>query len=86
MLSQMEEESKLQKLNVQAENYCFEADCLFFGFGSEQDIQKSLELYQKSAQLGNPKAMMALGRIYENGIGTKTDFDKAYSYYDAAAS
>jgi TPR repeat protein len=30
--------------------------------------------------------MMALGRIYENGIGTKIDFLKAYSYYDAAAS
>lgn len=29
---------------------------------------------------------MALGRIYENGIGTKVDMAKAYSYYDAAAS
>ena len=30
--------------------------------------------------------MMALGRIYESGIGTKIDLGKAYSYYDAAAS
>lgn len=30
--------------------------------------------------------MMALGRVYEHGIGTKIDMVKAYSYYDAAAS
>lgn len=30
--------------------------------------------------------MMALGRIYEQGIGTKIDLAKAYNYYDAAAA
>lgn len=29
--------------------------------------------------------MMALGRIYENGLGTKADFHKAYDYYVEAA-
>ena len=29
---------------------------------------------------------MALGRIYEQGIGTKVDLIKAYQYFDAAAA
>ena len=29
--------------------------------------------------------MMALGRIYEQGLGTKIDMVKANLYYDAAA-
>jgi TPR repeat protein len=29
--------------------------------------------------------MMSLGRIYEQGIGTKVDLEKAYAYYDMAA-
>ena len=42
-------------------------------------------MYEKSAELGDPKAMMALGRIYENGLGTKIDLSKAFFYYDMAA-
>jgi hypothetical protein len=30
--------------------------------------------------------MMALGRIYENGIGTKIDVVKAFYFYDQAAA
>ena len=29
--------------------------------------------------------MMVLGRLYEDGIGTKQDHQKALAYYDAAA-
>jgi enhanced entry protein EnhC len=43
-------------------------------------------MYEKSAELGNSKAMMALGRIHEQGIGTKVDMVKATTYYDAAAA
>lgn len=71
---------------MQAENYCYEADCMFFGFGNIESIENSIILYEKSADLGNPKAMMALGRIYEQGIGTKIDLVKAYLFYDAAAA
>ena len=30
--------------------------------------------------------MLALGRMYEKGIGTKGDLIKAYQYYDSAAA
>lgn len=59
---------------------------MFFGFGEIQNLENALDLYLKSAELGNPKAMMALGRIYEQGLGTKIDLIKAYQYYDAAAA
>jgi len=59
---------------------------MFFGFGEIENIENSLELYQKSAELGNPKALMALGRVYENGIGTSIDLVRANQYYDAAAA
>jgi TPR repeat protein len=42
---------------------CFEADALMFE--PNPDLRRVVELYKKSEQLGNPKAMMALGRIYE---------------------
>lgn len=38
-----------------------------------------------SAKLDNSKAMMALGRIHEQGIGVKKDLPKALAYYQFAA-
>lgn len=35
--------------------------------------------------LNNSKAMMALGQIYEQGIGVKPDLEKALAYYEYAA-
>lgn len=53
--------------NTLAINYCFEADCLFFEF-IKVNNETAISLYEKSAELGFSKAMMALGRIYEMGI------------------
>lgn len=50
---------------------------MFFGFGKIESIENATILYEKSAELGNPKAMMALGRIHEKGLGTKVDLVKA---------
>ena len=35
--------------------------------------------------MNNPKAMMVLGRLYEEGIGTKKDTSKALAYYEYAS-
>jgi len=44
-------------------------------------------LYIKSAELGNPKAMMALGRIYEIGVGEiKPNPIISYEYYEKASA
>ena len=65
---------------------CFEADSLMFSMPSpnEENITKAIELYKESVNLGNPKAMMALGRIYEEGIGCKADLEQAANYYEQA--
>lgn len=44
-----------------------------------------IELYEKAVDLGDVKAMLALGRIYEYGIGVKEDHELAWEYYDRAA-
>lgn len=44
-----------------------------FGKPIEANLLKAIELYKESVSLGNPKAMMALGRIYEEGLGVKAD-------------
>ena len=40
---------------------------------------------ERAADLGDPEAMYELGRLYETGIGTAPDEDKALSYYQSAA-
>ena len=81
-----QEEDQMKK-SKQAENFCFQADCILFGFSKVETVESAISLYQKSVELGNSKAMMALGRIYERGIGgIKVDLDKAFSFYDAAAN
>lgn len=51
-----------------------------------QNISEAIKLYEKSAALNNSKAMMALGRIHEQGIGTKKDLQQALAYYENAAN
>lgn len=55
-------------------------------FEPNPDLRRVVELYKKSEQLGNPKAMMALGRIYEQGIGVEPSIEEAIRYYEAAAN
>ena len=58
---------------------------MFFGFGpigSLESKENAILLYEQSAKLGNIKAMLALGRIYDHGIGrTQPDFMQALHYY-----
>jgi TPR repeat protein len=49
------------------------------------DIEKAIFWYHKSAEQGNSKAMLALARIYENGIGTDIDLDIAFRLYKDAS-
>ncbi|MGR5501972.1 hypothetical protein ACQKP3_14670 [Vibrio sp. DNB22_10_4] len=46
----------------------------------------ALELYSKSADLGNSSAQNNLGLMYEYGIGTEVDTVKAYELYTKSAN
>lgn len=60
---------------------------IFLPEAGESSLKKAIELYEKSAMLGNGKAMMALGRIYEQGLcGIKPDLALAVQYYENAAA
>ena len=60
------------------EEYCLEADCLFFGHGIEQNIEDAIYWYERSAEMGNSKAMLALGRIFEHGTGVRVQLEIAF--------
>jgi len=46
--------------------------------GVPKDIKKSIELYEKSANLGRPESLFNLGIIYRDGIGISKDLPKAF--------
>ena len=51
----------------------------------EEDLKKAFALYEKAANTGLKKAMRALGRCYEQGIGVDKDVYQAIAWYKKAA-
>ncbi len=49
-----------------------------------QDFHKAMELYKKAANQGYPLAQIAIGRMYENGWGTKKSINIAMKWYRKA--
>ena len=49
-------------------------------------MDKAVELYEKSAQLGDSNAMCYLGNCYEEGDGVTKDLNKAREWYTKAAA
>lgn len=43
------------------------AMCYHYGLGTEENVQKAIQWYKKSSELGNPEAQNYLGEIYLNG-------------------
>ncbi|CCF79808.1 hypothetical protein HBZS_102560 [Helicobacter bizzozeronii CCUG 35545] len=55
------------------------------GYGVLEDDQKSLEYYQKAAQMGSAEGYYKLGRTYEYGsYAVKQNIPKALEYYNKA--
>ncbi len=50
-----------------------------------KEYQKAIILLEKVANTGHHRAQTALGHIYKDGKGVKTDFDKAIFWYEKAA-
>jgi TPR repeat protein len=53
--------------------------------GAPEDFKLALKWYTKAAINGNPNSLYCLGVMYENGIGTKQDLEKAICLYFKAA-
>ncbi|HBO38579.1 MAG TPA: hypothetical protein DD638_07925, partial [Pasteurellaceae bacterium] len=52
----------------------------YMGQEVSQDYQKAMELYLKSAALGNARAMYNIGILYIEGSGVKKDIDKVIEW------
>src|SRR3989338_1065280 len=50
------------------------------------DYPQSLNYYQKAAEQGNEKAMLALARMYYYGIGVDKDQQAAFKLYEQLAA
>ncbi len=53
--------------------------------GVQQNYGDALKFYRQSADMGNTSAMWSLGRLYENGNGSKRDYAEAFLWYRKAA-
>ena len=49
------------------------------------DFETALPLFQKAAKSGNAEAQLALGLMYETGMGIKADPKEAFSWYEKSA-
>ena len=60
--------------------------CYGNGHGCDQNVTKAVELYEKSATLGNCRAMVNVGYCYEEGTGVTKDVNQAREWYTKAAA
>ena len=55
---------------------CYESGC-----GVEENLEKAVELYRRSAELGNAEGQCNLGVLYRSGCGVAQDAAKAVAIY-----
>lgn len=48
-----------------AQEFCLEAHCLLNEHGISQQIEDTVYFYKQAAEMGEPKAMLALAQLYE---------------------
>jgi TPR repeat protein len=56
------------------------------GIAVSKDPEKALELFRRSAQVGNPSAQAVLAEMYFKGEGGEKDFVQAYLFAGLAAA
>jgi TPR repeat protein len=66
--------------------YWLEAECLLHGHGIEPNKDFAITWFERSANQGEPKALNALGCIYEQGNGVKVDTGKGVEYFRQGAA
>jgi TPR repeat protein len=89
----MEKEKKQEARKKEFEAREKEAEALYRdgvkyenGDGVQKDLEKALEFYEKSAALGNKKAMGSVGFFYQHGRGgVEKDEEKAFELYKKAS-
>lgn len=71
--------------NNHSEAMCLLGECFDFGRGMNKDINRAVELYQRSADMGCARGLNNIGSCYQYGDGVEKNLSKAYEYYVKAA-
>ena len=58
---------------------------LGWAYEKEKDYTNAIHCYRKAAELGEVRAMLRLGTLYNNGLGTSKNSKKATEWYRKAA-
>ena len=82
-VSKVESTSKI-KLSESGRLF-LEANKLFYGLGDDRNIDLAIDKYEQSARMGSTNASLALGKIFEEGIGVKADLLESFTHYRNAA-
>jgi TPR repeat protein len=56
----------------------------YLGEGTKKDLAKAFIMAKNSAELGIEKAQYNLAQMYEKGIGTYKDYERAVYWYEKA--
>lgn len=51
------------------------------GHGIEANYSHAIQWFERSAELGEPRAFYSLGCIYEKGEGVRIDVNKAIEFF-----
>lgn len=78
-------EEKTNKKPVTAQEQYEYAECLYFGFGMEENKEEAFVWYEKSANQGYAPAMFLVGNACFFGSGVEKDLKKAFAWYEKAA-
>ncbi len=82
-----EDEILSQAKSGDAESQYWVARNFHSGSGEfEQDYKKALEWYEKAAENGHTKSMIALGNLYQQGQGASQSYTHALEWYEKAAN
>ena len=54
---------------------------MLYGHGIEPNIENAVYWFNKSASLGEPRALLALGEMSEKGIGSRINHSLATEFY-----
>ena len=61
------------------------AQCIWFGFGVEENKEKAFELFKKAADLGSAQGALDAGKALYLGEGTKKNIKEALVYFEKSA-
>jgi len=84
-LSRVKVDRNGAEMTNEAGKLFLKANCSFYGHGTEKNIDTAIFMYDQAAKMGHVKAALALGNIYEQGIGVRVNLVEAFENYHTAA-